>query len=504
MADAASILNQAQARAAGGDPDGARRELARLLEAPMERIQPLLAGAYAAFQLGDAALAEGLSRRAIKLRPDAPYAYLNMGNALMAQGRLAEAEDFTRAAINWGPSHAPSHANLGHILAQLGRPDEAEAAYRNALALTPGDPSWHDALGLVLGQQGRPDEAMAAFRAALAIDRDHVSAEVNLGNLFLKGEHLAEAEKCYVRALSLDSSQNAARINLALVRQRQGALGEAIAELHVAADQAPDDATVWINLATMVYDSGDPAAAVAHFDRALAIDPRNGTALAFKAVALNQAGERAAGGALVDLDRFIAVRQIAVPPGYDDIAAFNAALCDQAASAPDRHGEPATDKGRQTRDLLARPSGALAAYGEIVDAAVRDYRDGLADDPGHPFLAARPEAWELTAWATIMRRVDPGEDTHFHPTAWLSGVYYARLPDEAAIADDPAHAGWIEFGRPPNHIQYGFEPDLKLIRPQPGLLVLFPSYFYHRVMPFTGSSERMSIAFDATPAQPGH
>ena len=30
-------------------------------------------------------------------------------------------------------------------------------------------------------------------------------------------------------------------------------------------------------------------------------------------------------------------------------------------------------------------------------------------------------------------------------------------------------------------------------------MVLFPSYFYHRTVPFTGTDERISIAFDVRP-----
>jgi hypothetical protein len=32
--------------------------------------------------------------------------------------------------------------------------------------------------------------------------------------------------------------------------------------------------------------------------------------------------------------------------------------------------------------------------------------------------------------------------------------------------------------------------------PKVGQLILFPSYFYHATIPFTGSGRRVSIAFD--------
>ncbi len=58
------------------------------------------------------------------------------------------------------------------------------------------------------------------------------------------------------------------------------------------------------------------------------------------------------------------------------------------------------------------------------------------------------------------------------------------------------HAGWIEFGRPPEHIHCTVEPEVRLVRPEEGLMALFPSYFYHRTVPTESAGTRVSIAFD--------
>ena len=38
------------------------------------------------------------------------------------------------------------------------------------------------------------------------------------------------------------------------------------------------------------------------------------------------------------------------------------------------------------------------------------------------------------------------------------------------------------------------------VRPQAGLLVIFPSWLYHWVHPYTGQTPRIAISFNATPA----
>jgi hypothetical protein len=40
----------------------------------------------------------------------------------------------------------------------------------------------------------------------------------------------------------------------------------------------------------------------------------------------------------------------------------------------------------------------------------------------------------------------------------------------------------------------------RVVRPQPGMLVLFPSYFWHGTVPFASERTRLTVAFDVVPA----
>ena len=84
---------------------------------------------------------------------------------------------------------------------------------------------------------------------------------------------------------------------------------------------------------------------------------------------------------------------------------------------------------------------------------------------------------------------------HVHE-GWLSGVFYVRVPVEKENA-----AGNIEC------TLHGYDLPVirddfprRVITTQPGRLVLFPSSLPHRVFPFSGDKERISIAFDIVPA----
>ena len=156
------------------------------------------------------------------------------------------------------------------------------------------------------------------------------------------------------------------------------------------------------------------------------------------------------------------------------------------------------ERGQSTGELLPG-RGAVADFGALVAEAVDRYRDALPQDSGHPFLADIPKSVRITAWGVIL---DEGayQVPHIHPSAWLSGVYYVALPP-ALGADDDGTAGWIEFGRPYWDFQIRAEPETRLIEPEEGLMLLFPSYMFHRTLPFAGAGERISIAFDVLRAE---
>ena len=102
-------------------------------------------------------------------------------------------------------------------------------------------------------------------------------------------------------------------------------------------------------------------------------------------------------------------------------------------------------------------------------------------------------------WAIVIE-AEGFQVPHIHPSGWLSGVYYVALP-EVVRSQGGQRAGWIEFGEPYWDIAHSVQPELKAFQPEEGLLLMFPSYFYHRTLPFTSDQQRISISFDVVPSR---
>ncbi len=68
--------------------------------------------------------------------------------------------------------------------------------------------------------------------------------------------------------------------------------------------------------------------------------------------------------------------------------------------------------------------------------------------------------------------------------------------DAASVPEVLRTAGWIEFGTPRADVRCAIAPEAVFHQPEEGLMFVFPSYFYHRTVPFESEELRVSIAFD--------
>ena len=103
----------------------------------------------------------------------------------------------------------------------------------------------------------------------------------------------------------------------------------------------------------------------------------------------------------------------------------------------------------------------------------------------------------LWAWGINMRAGDINFQ-HVHPDAKVSGVYYVSVPP--CPPGSAAEEGAIMFvdPRPRAHMNRVPNQTTEItVMPQPGMLIIFPSYYEHAVIPFRGPGVRVCIAFNA-------
>ncbi len=91
---------------------------------------------------------------------------------------------------------------------------------------------------------------------------------------------------------------------------------------------------------------------------------------------------------------------------------------------------------------------------------------------------------------------------HNHPMASWSGVYCVS-PGDGLGADNgaisflnPLGAANMFVDRGNARLRLPFSSKNFLLRQQAGELIIFPSYLFHQVLPYVGTSERITVAFN--------
>ncbi len=530
------LVNRARDALRRGDPQAARDMARQALAANPKDTEALNLAGVAAFQSGESDEALDLLRTAIAFAPDNAETHTNLGNVLAALGKHTEAEEAYANAIAADPDYADAHFNLGVLMEARERTDEALEAYTLALKISPTHGGAGQGRGNALKQFKRLEEARDAYettlernpalpeartnlsavlqelgdfegaanhaRRAFEADPDLLEAEYNYAIALQELGRYEEAIEAYKHVLSNAPEHAASALNIGYGLQQLGRLDEAGPAFEKTIKIDPDFAKAHVNLADLRLQQGEPKAALDVCDAFLQSHRAQTDLLAFKAICLWDLGEEERARGLIDFPRLARSVHVIPPEEFGGLEKFNDALAAHVLAHPTLTNSPqshATRMGKHSGELLNEPKGPIAGLEAKILELAGNYRDELDDDDTHPFIAARPKDWTLSVWGVVMQSAGH-QIPHIHPAAWLSGVYYPKLPDIVS-ADNGSKEGWIEFGRPPDHFHNAKKPETLTVQPEPGMMVLFPSYFYHHTVPFEASGTRISIAFDLMPAK---
>ncbi len=120
---------------------------------------------------------------------------------------------------------------------------------------------------------------------------------------------------------------------------------------------------------------------------------------------------------------------------------------------------------------------------------------GMERDDHHPFYGRLTGRMRFQESWSVRLASEGFHVSHIHRAGWLSSACYIDLPPEVGGDSD---AGALAFGVPDRALKLELEPR-RVIRPRAGMLVLFPSYFWHGTLPFESTAQQLTVAFDATP-----
>lgn len=379
-------------------------------------------------------------------------------------GRKSRARlELLRKAADRKPDDAVLHLRVGGGLLEAGATEEAEVAFRRALEVDGSSPEAALGLGRALAEEGRLEEALRHLSAAAAVLPERFAARYHFGRTLARADRPAEA----------------------------------LTELRAAARLEPRHFHALHNLVRLHLIRGRPEEALAELEGSLARVPGNAAALGLEGQVLTEMGRTREAAELRAFGRLLRSYRPGAPEGWSDPHAFIGDLADSVRAHESLEYEP---RGRSTRGgsqagLSGSGTGPEAALFRRVQAVVEEYREVVASGPDHPLLDAVPERARLDMWTVVLR--EGGHQVpHIHPQGWVSGVYYVKVP-----AGGPEVAGPIEFGGRDHLLPLEAPPRTRTVMPEEGLLLLFPSFYYHRTVPTRTDEERICVAFDMVPVR---
>lgn len=468
-------------------------------------------------------------------RPDAPQSlvYTHLG-ALRGLGRMDEGLPYLKRLAEQLPEDAQIQQELTASLVDAGEFAEAEARLDRLQerGLDQGG-DWM-IRGFLMRQQDRLPEAQAAYAEAVRRAPDSLDAlrELTETTWMATGD-IAAATRAIDAAIAAEPTRGVLRQIKARALQSAGddrgayaALEPVVgksgtnAALNATASQAaisfdpelalnlaeravsgfPDNHTVISILAEASLAAGKPEKALELAGRIRQLAPLNQHGVALQATAWRALGDDRY-RALYDYERFVRVEKLDTPDGWDSLEAYLADLTAalnglHAASAHHPIGQSVRGGSQTNQRLDQSRDPVIKAFFQAVDGPVRRYMEaiGQGDDP----LSVRNTGkYDISgAWSVKLQPGGGRHVSHLHPWGWLSSACYLQLPETVSAG---GREGWLNFGEPGIPTAPPLEAE-HWIKPEPGMLVLFPSYLWHGTAPFSGDQPRLTAAFDVVPA----
>ena len=137
---------------------------------------------------------------------------------------------------------------------------------------------------------------------------------------------------------------------------------------------------------------------------------------------------------------------------------------------------------------------------------LKDFVKCLQDATNYVFQIMKvPKDQHMPMLDTVWYNICPKggyNETHVHPGAFLSGVYYLKKPEKSGDINfhDPRKGSMCS--REPQHIARG---SLQRVDTKAGDIIIFPGWLEHSVEPNFDEEDRISISFNVSWGyKPGH
>lgn len=188
-----------------------------------ERVQLQLQKGLNLREEGKPAEARREFQEILKIEPECPEAYNNIGLTYRDEGLLEKAAENYRQALKIDPDFTYSMVNIGDVLYTMGQKNDALIFLKKAAGLSdPPDADIYAVMGNIYRDQGKYSDALKEYKKALKIAPDSAIAYNNLGQTLLYMKRYKDAKVEVLKAIKLRPDYPQAFYNLGHINLKLG------------------------------------------------------------------------------------------------------------------------------------------------------------------------------------------------------------------------------------------------------------------------------------------
>ena len=460
---------------------------------------------------------------ALNINPAIPELQFNMGAMLYALNCWDDAISHYKKALDINPNFTEAYFNLGIAYQSQALFEKAIESYEGALNLQPGFYEAVGNIGTIKQLQGDLDSAIKWFEKALNINED-ARGHYNLAGALRNQGNLSIAIDHYKKAIEIGSNEPEFYSDLGDALWHDGQIKEANQFLRLAVEINPRHSRASYQLAIFLYDNTMFEEAIKYFEVSQFEDWEERTLYCFyklenfdqfetrlkKAVTHKNASPFLAtlsthysqNMKIKDIYNFcptpldfVCHERVPELMESDSKLLYDLIFDINTCKIGERKQKRLSYGVQSAGNLFKRPEKSFKSLEVALSKLIKNYFLKFKEMPCE-FINSFPKEIEFSSSWFVKMQSGGHLSSHIHEDGWISGAVYLSIPKNINHQDE----GGIELSTdgdeyPRMHDDF----PKKVLLPEAGDVIFFPSSVFHRTIPFNSDEERICIAFDLKP-----
>ncbi|WP_289032115.1 putative 2OG-Fe(II) oxygenase [uncultured Paraglaciecola sp.] len=428
--------------------------------------------------------------------PNHPMVINDKARLLSEQGEYVESKGYFKKYLEQRPSNDEGYENLALIELQLKNPQGALDIIDAGLSRLPNSRLLHkfkSSLSFEMGQENYLGNYQQITRNKMPINlhTDFIQALVKSGNFTA-----AEAEFDWlVKKAPPSINLHALWMSIQEKQQNYEVILDFYQKLGTELKRLPNSV---LEILTRTYFAlGSFKLSIDTVSELVLREPNNQYFWALYTTSLRLLRDERY-HELCNFSKFVQSRELILPNRFTCIEDFNSELkvALQTLHVTKEHPlEQSLISGTQTPgELLNRPIPIIKELNKALRLTAEQVFSNLPKNLPKPLLQMKKE-FEFSASWSVNLKSSGYHKSHVHSKGYFSSAYYVSVPKDL---NHSKRAGWLYLGKPEVVSTVELKAE-KWVKPEPGKLVLFPSFMWHGTEPFKSIDNRLTVAFDILP-----